>query len=747
MPLNEDAPNDQTSPPADLNQPAPATPRIQSSVTVQDNKGTAIGVQNIFNQPSLAPALHQLRAPIGDFVGREREIDQLVQALSKAASGGTAAAISGVRGMGGIGKTELAYMVAQRLSARFPDAQLLVELGGASSSPLTPQQALQRIILSFEREATLPDDLDQLQALYRDKLTTKRALILADDAKDATQVRPLLPPAGCALLITSRNRFSVPGMAALDLGTLPLQEAEQLLLLICPRIGEQVSTLAKLCGYLPLALQVSASLLANSSRSVARYLEQLAAERLKHLSDPDDPHASVKASLRLSYDALEGAAQAALAQMSVFATSFDLAAALAVVQLEGDVEAFVDLLVRRNLLEWDEQLQRFSLHELVRVFAAAQLEDTEAVRLRHARHYAEVAAQAEKDLYLKGEALAGLTLFDRERTHIDAGWRWARERGGDSDADALLLEYANATVIIGLLRYDTRRARIPQLEAWLGAARRLDCRSAEGTALGSLGIANVDLGNAQKAIEFFEQDLVIAREIGNRRGEGQALGGLGLAHAALGNMRKAIEFYEQRLGIACEIADRRGEEAALGNLGMAYAALGNTQKAIGFSEQHLAVAREIGDRRGEGAALGNLGSAYAALGEACIAIDFYEQRLAIARELGDRRGEGNALSGLGLAYYSLGDAQRAITFHEQHLAIARGIDDRRGEAMASWNLGLGLEKQGDLTRAAELMQVYVDFFGDIGHPDTEKHTTYLEQLRQRLADGDSAPVVGEGAEG
>jgi hypothetical protein len=93
-------------------------------------------------------------------------------------------------------------------------------------------------------------------------LSGKRALILADDAKDAAQVRRLLPPAGCALLVTSRNRFSLPGMAAIYLGMLPPDEAEKLLLKICPRIGAHAGELAKLCGYLPLALRVSAGVLA-----------------------------------------------------------------------------------------------------------------------------------------------------------------------------------------------------------------------------------------------------------------------------------------------------------------------------------------------------------------------------------------------------------------------------------------------------------------------------------------------------
>ncbi len=106
----------------------------------------------------LPPVLHQLGAPVRDFVGRQREIEQLVQALSTAGSQGSAAAISGVRGMGGIGKTALAYVVAQRLAVAFPDAQLLVELRGASASPMTPEQALQTVIRSFEREARLPEE-------------------------------------------------------------------------------------------------------------------------------------------------------------------------------------------------------------------------------------------------------------------------------------------------------------------------------------------------------------------------------------------------------------------------------------------------------------------------------------------------------------------------------------------------------------------------------------------------------------
>jgi tetratricopeptide (TPR) repeat protein len=694
-------------------------------------------------QPSLAPALHQLRAPVSDFVGRNAEIDQLVQALTK----GSGATISAVRGMGGIGKTELAYTVAQRLTTYFPDAQLIVELRGAGSSPATPTQALQQVIRSFEREAQLPDELGPLQALYRSKLSGKRALILADDALDAAQVRPLLPPQGCALLITSRQRFSLPGIAIIDLHTLPPEDAEQLLLEICPRIGEHARELAKLCGELPLALRVSASLLANGSHSVARYLEQLAAERLKYLSDPDDPQACVEASLHVSYDALAPQAQQLLCQISVFPTSFDLAAAQVVAAIDGDVTEALELLRRRSLLEWDAAVERFSLHDLIRMFAAAQLEDADAVRLRHARHYVEVAAAA-RTLYLKGGAttLRGLALFDQERSHIDAGWNWALAHAGDQDADALLRDYAEAGEYIGDLRYDDRHERIPQLEAAVAAARRRNDRNAEGARLGNLGTTYTALGDARQAISYHEQHLTIARELGDRRGEGAALDHLGSAYRELGDARQAIPYHEQRLAIAREIGDRRGEGAALGNLGIAYRELGDARQAITYYEQRLAIAREIGDRRSEGAALDHLGNVYQDLGDALQAIPYHEQRLAIARELGDRRGEGAALGHLGNAYAALGDTRQAIAYHEQRLAIASEIGNRRSESVASWNLGLALEQEGSLTRAAELMQVYVGFLREISHPDADKRATDLEQLRQRLTAVQNLPPADEANE-
>ena len=91
---------------------------------------------------------------------------------------------------------------------------------------------------------------------------------------------------------------------------------------------------------------------------------------------------------------------------------------------------------------------------------------------------------------------------------------------------------------------------------------------AKAYALGNLGLAYGELGEPRRAIQFFEQTLLIHREIGDRRAEGNDLGNLGNAYFAFGEIQRAIQFHEQALHIDREIGDRRGESIDLGNLGL-----------------------------------------------------------------------------------------------------------------------------------------------------------------------------------
>jgi tetratricopeptide (TPR) repeat protein/transcriptional regulator with XRE-family HTH domain len=688
--------------------------------------------------PLLQSARHQLRAPVADFVGRARELDQLLNALRLALAQERGAIISGMQGMGGIGKTELAYLIAHRLRDAFPDAQLVLNLRGSTVTPLTPEQTLQAVIHTLSPQAKLPDDLPALEQHYRTLLHGSRMLILADDARDALQVQALLPPSGSALLISSRQRFTLPGMATVQLEQLRADEAVTLLRAICPRLGtREAELIARACGHLPLALRISGGILHSTPAiPVATYLAQLGDERQRRLAlrDPDDPQLDVEASLALSYAQLDDSAQQVFRQLGVFVADFatTLAHAVVVVSSGSAIEATLQLLLRRNLVMYDAEHARWRLHDLLRDLARVLLEaagEAEAAWWRYARAAVQIA-QATHEQYAAGGdgMLAALGRFDAERPHVDAAHTWAATHARTPDGDRLLLDNAVATVYVGGLRYDARRERIPQWECALAAARRLGDRHAEGQALNNLGAIYADLGEIRRALPYYEQALTIARALNDRRREGIALNNLGEVYTALGEARRAIPYHEQALTIFHEIGNRSGERYALVNLGDAYGELAEARHAIRYCEQALTIAREIDDWQDEGYALTSLGNAYTTQGNARRAIESCAVAVTIAHDLGDRRLESYALSYLAHAQAQQGDLACATTVFEQAVALFREVGNRHGEAICNWRFGLALAERGERERAQPLLRAAVAYEQEIGHAKAAEHAALLARL-------------------
>src|SRR5262249_37055790 len=118
----------------------------------------------------------------------------------------------------GTGKTSLALRVAHDARPRYPDGQLYAALRGASADPVPAEAVLARLLGALGR----PDDegrgtVEELAARFRSTVADRRLLVLLDDARDAAQVRPLLPGgAGCLTVVTSRRLLAdLPGALAL----------------------------------------------------------------------------------------------------------------------------------------------------------------------------------------------------------------------------------------------------------------------------------------------------------------------------------------------------------------------------------------------------------------------------------------------------------------------------------------------------------------------------------------------------
>ena len=627
--------------------------------------------------PSIV-SLRQLPPPPRDFTGRDSELTELLMSAKE-----TSAPIV-ISGLGGVGKTTLALKLAEQLTPSYPDAQFFINLRGTAQQPMPPGEAMAHVIRGYYPTAKLSEDPTELKALYSSVLDGQRALLLLDNAADENQIEPLLPPSSCILLITSRKQLTLPGTVNKNLDTLSNAEAENLLLSIEPRIGNYASEIAQLTGNLPLALRLVAS-------ALVQYRNISPQDYLKRLANAQERLKLVDASISLTYDLLSVDVQRSWSMLAVFPGTFDSLAAAKIWQVatEEAVETLGDLLAY-SLVEWNSDSGRYHLNDLIRLFADAHLPKDlrETAQLRHATHYETVLREADELYRRGGEAVNhGLRLFDVEWNNIQAGQAWA-EAGSYYDVvpAELCIAYPNAGAHLLNLRQPPRE-RVRWLEAALAAAERLNRGDAQGIVFSNLGLTHAELGDTDKAIEFYQKSLSIARELGNRPVEG----------------------------------------ATMGNLGLAQATLGNTEEAIEFFEKQLAISREIGDRASEGAALGNLGVAYAQKRDYARAIEFYQQRIDIAREIGDRRGEGNALSNLGSMYYVLGDSRRALEFEDQAEAIARELGDLRGQAKALYNSSLALDQLGERSEAIVRARIALDLFEEVEDPNAARIRKQLDE--------------------
>ncbi|WP_245703753.1 AfsR/SARP family transcriptional regulator, partial [Streptomyces lushanensis] len=222
----------------------------------------------------------QLPTTVSDFTGRTSLVDELCERLKSA--GGKVMAVSalpgiggldgitGIAGVGGVGKTTLAVHVAHRVRGSFPDGQLYVDLRGADSQPAEPATVLGAFLGALGvADSEIPDSLAERTALYRLTLDQRRVLVLLDNAKDAAQVRPLLPARdGCAALVTSRVRME--DLSGAYLVNLEVMSPDEALSLFTKIVGEERVTAEReaalavvaACGFLPLTIRIAASRLA-----------------------------------------------------------------------------------------------------------------------------------------------------------------------------------------------------------------------------------------------------------------------------------------------------------------------------------------------------------------------------------------------------------------------------------------------------------------------------------------------------
>jgi transcriptional regulator with XRE-family HTH domain len=329
-------------------------------------------------------------------VGRSRALADMSGLL--AATAGTRMAIVAISGLGGAGKTALALRYAHREAHRFPDGQLYVDLHGSASDsrPLPPGAALSGILQSLQVPAAgQPASTDAQAARYRSAVAGRRLMIVLDDARDAAQVRPLLPSApGCAVVITSRGRLTSlaarEGAHLVSLEVLTDREAQQLLtgLLGAARVASEpdaAMAIARSCAGLPLALAiVAARARASAHLPLAALARRLAdPERAWSILGGGDPACDLRVAFCAGLDLVSGDARRLLRTLAAQpggsiaeVTAVDVSA----VARAGEL---LDELVLASLLR-EESSGRLTMNGLLRLYLRGTMPGPPVVRPCHA---------------------------------------------------------------------------------------------------------------------------------------------------------------------------------------------------------------------------------------------------------------------------------------------------------------------------------------------------------------------------
>jgi DNA-binding SARP family transcriptional activator/DNA-binding XRE family transcriptional regulator len=334
-----------------------------------------------------APPLAAARAlprDLADFTGRAELLSEFLAAVTPADKPATAPVIYAIDGMPGVGKTALAVHWAHLVADRYPDGQLYMDLHGHSDqAPLRPAAAVDALLRQLGVAGDrIPDEFDQRVAMWRRALAGRRTLLLLDNAATAGQIGPLLPAEpGCLTLITSRRRLvGLDGVRAVSLGGLTAEEAVTLQRrIVGARVDaapEAAQEVARLCGYLALAIRLAAARLAHRPAWSAAHLVARLGRAQTPLRELALPGRSVEAAFALSYHDLSRPAGRLFRLLGLHpGPDIDVRAAAALGNLDLDAaDEVLAELVDTHLIE-ESSVGRYRLHDLIRDYAVGLAAD------------------------------------------------------------------------------------------------------------------------------------------------------------------------------------------------------------------------------------------------------------------------------------------------------------------------------------------------------------------------------------
>ncbi|MGW4500520.1 BTAD domain-containing putative transcriptional regulator [Micromonospora sp. NPDC004336] len=668
---------------------------------------------NLTGEPQRTPrarvVVRGLPPAVDTFVGRQAELAAVPGWLDGSATN----PVVTMHGPGGAGKSALAVQLARHLADRYPGGTLYVDLQGSDADlpPLRPIDVLGRFLRALGVPGNaVPADVGEATVAYRSEIAGRGVLVVLDNARNAAQVKSLLPAdASCGAVVTSRRMLAtLPNGRHLAVGLLSRAEAVALLAGECgtERVTAEpdaAARLVELCGLLPLAIRiVGARLASRPGWPIARLVERLDDPGLR-LNELEFDDLSVRPSIALTYSALRDGGP--LEQLCARAFRMIGHSRLPVVTTRAVAALIAEPLARtETVLERlaDERLVEprepgvYGIHDLVRLYAVERAEDETAGDR-------EAALQRLLETYLRGAQ-------ELERM-ANAGW--SPTGAGEQDQPAwqdpprssaaavrwLAEEHLNvlaafnqaSTASTGTAQLAARLAwgtvAVLRRQGYLLEARTLVDGAAAVTERLGLTLehcaalfyrAAFHKGTADPSV--VEADLLrcldLLQSLGDRDRISTCLEALGNLRHQMGDVARALAYHDEALALRRESGRPLMIGATLSNSAQVRLSAGDEKQAFADVEEALRIAHEIGAVGLTGAALAMRGQLLCRTGRWSEARDCLDEALVATDRAGDLPSRCEALLSRAAAQLRLGRHAAAARDADEAGSVADRIGDR-----------------------------------------------------------------------
>lgn len=685
------------------------------------------------------PAPHPLPLSPTPLLGREPELAAMERIFDD-----PQCRLLTLTGMGGIGKTRLALEFASRQRDKFPDGVRYVPLASVNSA----ESIVPAIAEAFEFSFSGPSNPKEQFFNYLSHEIKGSTLLVLDNLEHLLSQSSIAPDlaaeilqrfANIKILCTSRERLNLHGEWTYELHGLPIPPLEfvsnledySAAVLFIQRARQinaefELTTsdkpaLARICHLvegIPLALELAAAWVGVlSCEEIAREIESNIDFLTTSMRDVPERHRSLKATFDHSWRLLSDAERDALGRLSIFHGGFDRTAAQ---KVSGATLPLLSSLVSKSLARRTEA-GRYDLHEVIRQYALARLDEDESryleTRDRHSEYYLNLASAYERKLKSADQQTA-MREMTVELDNLRAAWDWGIERGQFEFIGRAVRAFGWYFEVAGLIHDG-----IEQLELLVRVLndkpRDTQMNKVLGSCLVQQGLLCFRSGQFVRAEELYKDAIALLRSVNERALLADALIFSGTIMHLGGNYLESKRLIEEGLIYARETNNLWFAAYGVYNLGHVDSILGDYQKGYDQMREGLKLWRELGDPHSISLGLNFLVDTQIALGRYDEAIASMRESIALCERTKNRWGMGTAYRYLGSATMAKGQYIEAQEYFQKSLEIF-------GEYFIGWDIARTLIFIGE---------TYVRL-GD----DAKAKATLLDALR-RAHDVHSAPLM------